>query len=69
MNQMLPEPVRPGFIDCYAGEFPASDPQAATAYSQVLMSAFEFEIPLGASEAFAASTELFFLPDVTLSWA
>lgn len=70
MNQLLPEPRRPGFIDCYAAEFATGDRSDAAAYAKVLMAAFDFDIPAyAADQPFAASTELFFLPDLTISWA
>ncbi|WP_421760631.1 helix-turn-helix domain-containing protein [Devosia sp.] len=70
MNELLPATARPALIECYGAEFRSGDPEAAAAYTKVLMAAFDFEIPAHASaEPFAASTELFFLPDVTVSWA
>jgi AraC-like DNA-binding protein len=66
----MPEAGRHGYIACYAAEFAADGPLNADAYAKVLMPAFDFETPAFASgQAFAASTELFFLPDLTVSWA
>jgi hypothetical protein len=66
----VPETDRSGLITCYEGEFAASDAHSAMAYATVLMAAFDFEIPsAAASEPFAASTELFLLPELTVTWA
>jgi len=70
MNETQPGADRTGLIECYAAQFQAGDRNDAAAYAKVLMAAFDFEIPAyAAGGAFAASTELFFLPDVTVSWA
>ena len=70
MNESVREAGRHGYIACYAAEFEASGPLDADAYAKVLMPAFDFEGPAGsADQTFAASTELFFLPDLTVSWA
>jgi len=67
MSRSLPTS---GLIECYEAAFPATDPQSAAAYSTLLMAAFDFEIPAEASGLpFAASTEVFMLPDITVSWA
>lgn len=68
IDHVLPETTRPGFISCFEADFPATDARSAAAYATLLMSAFDFEIP-ASIEPFAASTELFLLPDVTVSWA
>ena len=68
MNPLLPEPDRSGYIECYGAEFPADDPQSLASYTRVLMPAFDHQIP-ASSPPFTASMELFFLPEVTVSWA
>lgn len=67
MNEPMPAT---GYIECYAAEFDADGPIDAGAYAKLLLPAFDFEVPASATgQAFAASTELFFLPDMTVSWA
>jgi len=62
--------ARPGYIECYGGEFQSADTEAATAYATLLMASFEFSIPAyAAGQPFAASTEIFLLPDITVSRA
>ena len=70
MNATQPDADRAGFIECYAAEFRAGDRNDAAAYARFVLAAFDFEIPADAApKAFAASTGLFFLPDVTVSWS
>lgn len=67
-NAAQPDADRTGFIECYSAEFRAGDTNDADAYAKLLMATFDFEIPAyAAPEAFAASTKVFFLPDVTVS--
>lgn len=70
MNETLPDAGRSGSIECYEAEFDAQGPLNASAYAKLLLPAFDFERPAFASDqAFAASTEIFLMPDITVSWA
>ena len=56
------------YIDCYKAEFPESDPQSAASYAKLLAPVFDFEVPSFASgSAFFARSEIYGLPDVTVS--
>lgn len=56
------------FIDCYKAEFPEDDPQSAVSYGKILSPVFDFEVPSFAREKpFFARTDIYGLPDVTLS--
>jgi len=56
------------FIDCYRAEFPEDDPQSAASYGQMLSPVFDFDVPSFAhGTPFFARSEIFCLPDVTLS--
>jgi AraC-like DNA-binding protein len=67
---VLPEPVRPGYIDCYSAQFLPGDPLAVAAYADVLRPSFDFEIPAAAAgQPFAAHAEVYFLPDIIVSRA
>lgn len=58
-------PVR---IACYVSEFPADNPDSAARYAQVVRSSFDFDIPEHAlARPFSARSEVFFLPDLTVS--
>lgn len=62
--------ARSGYIECYGAEFQSDDGRGAAAYATLLMASFEFDIPAYASaQAFAATTEIFLLPDITVSRA
>lgn len=62
--------AKPGYIECYGARFQSADAGAASAYATLLMATFEFGVPAYASQrAFAASTEIFMLPDITVSQA
>lgn len=68
MNQ--PPGKAPAFIDCFKAEFPAGDPQSAASYARLVAPAFDFEIPSFArAEPFAARSEIFCLPELTVSRA
>ncbi len=70
MSAPQPDADRAGFIEGYAARFQAGDRNDAAAYARFVMAAFDFEIPAcAARETFAASTGLFFLPDLTVSWS
>lgn len=57
-------------IDCFRTIFPESDPQAAMAYSKMLLPLFEFDVPeLGRKAPFSCESEIYCLPDVTVSRA
>lgn len=56
-------------IDCYSAEFHADDPAGPLSYADVVRSSFDFDIPeFAAAEPFAAQCQVFFLPDLTVSW-
>jgi len=70
MTITRPDANRATFIECYEAQFRAGARNDAEAYAKLNLAAFDFEIPpYAARDAFAASTGLFFLPDVTVSWA
>lgn len=70
VNRVLPEPVRPGFVDCYAARFEGHGPEGSEAYARVLRPSFDFEIPPEQGEApFEATAEVCFLPDIVVSRA
>lgn len=70
MNVTPPDVDPAGLIECYTARFGAGERDDAAAYARFVMAVFDFEIPAAAApEAFAASTGLFFLPDVTVSWS
>ena len=69
MSEMTPVADRASHIDCYEAEFPAGDPQSAIVYPRLVLSAFDMEFPSRDGEPFSATTEIFLLPDVTVSWA
>lgn len=70
MTHLLPEPARPGFIDCYSAQFLPEDPTAVAAYADVLRPSFDFEIPAAsAGRPFFASADVYFLPDIVVSRA
>lgn len=69
---MQPAPeTQVAYIDGYRFNFPASDPQSPGYFKKVLQSIFEFEVPplLAESAPFFAESEIFALPDVTVSRA
>lgn len=67
---MLPEPVRPGYVDCYSASFEGPGAQGVEAYAQVLRPSFELELPADAAPgAFSAEAEVCFLPDLVVSRA
>jgi AraC-like DNA-binding protein len=48
--------------------FPATDPDSASAYAKMLLPVFEFErMDVGADKPFSSETEVYCLPDVTVS--
>ncbi|WP_211909055.1 helix-turn-helix domain-containing protein [Tardiphaga alba] len=58
------------FIDCYTAEFPEGDPESAASYGQMLSAVFDFDVPAFAqSTPFSARSDVYILPDVTLSRA
>jgi AraC-like DNA-binding protein len=64
----LPDDQPTAFIDCYKAEFPEDDPQSAASYGMMLSPVFDFEVPSFAREtAFFARSDIYCLPDVTLS--
>jgi AraC-like DNA-binding protein len=66
----MPSPNDPSaaFIDCYKAEFPEHDSQSAVSYGKMLSPVFDFEVPSFAqAQLFFASSEIYGLPDVTLS--
>jgi AraC-like DNA-binding protein len=68
MSEAMREAEQSGYIDCYAADFPADDPQSAASFAKVLLPAFDFEVPASAaSQAFTARTEIYCLPDITVS--
>lgn len=70
MSALLPEPARPGFVDCFTASFNDTGPQGIEAYARVLRPSFDFEIPAAAQQLpFWAEAELCFLPDIVVSRA
>ena len=70
MSRILPEPVRPGFVDCYSATFEGPGAQGIEAYAQVLRPSFDFAIPAYAEgDTFSARAEVCFLPDIVVSRA
>jgi AraC-like DNA-binding protein len=70
MNRVLPEPVRPGYVDCYSATFEGAGPQGLDAYAQVLRPSFDMELPAAAApDAFSARADVCFLPDLVVSRA
>lgn len=70
MSRILPEPVRPGYVDCYSASFSGPGPEGLEAYTQVIRPSFDFAVPEGADPAaFAAHAEVCFLPDIVVSRA
>lgn len=66
MNQTADKGL--AFIDCFRAEFPESEPQSAASYASILAHAFDFEIPsYAAATPFSATSDIFCLPDVTVS--
>lgn len=65
-----PSDKQTGTIDCFKGEFPDTDPQSAASYAKIIAPSFDFEIPdFAKSQPFSATSEIFCLPDVTVSRA
>ena len=59
---------RTAAIDCYQADFPENDPQSASSFARIVASSFDHEIPSFAQAApFSAKSEIFCLPDVTVS--
>ncbi|MBY0430359.1 MAG: helix-turn-helix domain-containing protein [Rhodospirillales bacterium] len=57
-------------IECYTADFPADDPQSAASYAKIIVSSFDFDIPAFAgAERFSARSEIYCLPDITVSRA
>ena len=55
-------------IDCYQADFPKSDPHSARSFARIVASSFDHEIPSFAQATpFSARSEIFCLPDVTVS--
>lgn len=70
MNRLLPEPSRPGFVDCYAARFDGHGPEGSEAYARVIRPSFDFDIPQDARHLpFSARAEVCFLPDIVASLA
>ena len=68
MNRLLPEPSRPGFVDCYAARFDGHGPEGSEAYARVIRPSFDFDIPQDARHLpFSARAEVCFLPDIVAS--
>lgn len=68
MHMPPPDDQPTAFIDCYKAEFPEDDPQSAVSYGQMLSPVFDFEVPSFSREtAFFARSDIYCLPDVTLS--
>jgi AraC-like DNA-binding protein len=69
-SRVLPEPVRPGYVDCYSAQFTGPGPQGIEAYAQVIRPSFDFALPDGAeATTFSARAEVCFLPDIVVSRA
>lgn len=69
-SRVLPDPVRPGYVDCYSAQFTGPGPQGIEAYAQVIRPSFDFALPDGAqATTFSARAEVCFLPDIVVSRA